>query len=107
MKKNRLLIAGISILGLGLSTVWADTTTSQPASMPARAAGADQIVTPVPTPHHHHHAKTASAKFGSQLVTNSGAPNSTVVGMAAPTATPTGSASPAPMGVPTSIPLKP
>jgi hypothetical protein len=113
MKKSILLITGFSILGLGFSTLLAQTSTgSLPSSL--HASGAAQVVTPVtpvpaatPRPHHHHHAAQLTS-----ATANSGFVSGPVVGMAAPTATPAGGAAQgnglnAPMGVATSAPLKP
>ncbi len=112
MNKNILAITGLSVLGLSFSTLWAQTTTGGlPSSV--RASGAGQVITPVavvtpvstPRPRHHHRAapQTSSAA-------NSGIMSGTVVGMAAPTATPAsqpGNTLNLPMGVATSVPLKP
>ena len=107
MNKNILLFTGLSVLGLGFSTLLAQTTTgSLPPSV--HASGAGQVitpvtaVTPVPTPrlHHRHHAAQQTS-----AAANSGLMSGTVVGMAAPTATPAPAPGNLPMGVATSVPV--
>ncbi len=114
MNKNIFLFTGLSVLGLGFSTLLAQTTTgSLPSSV--HASGAGQVITPVavvtpapastPRPHHRHHAAQQTS-----AASNTGFMSGTVVGMAPPTVTPaaqSGNTLNLPMGVATSVPLKP